>query len=137
AILVKRDSVPPVNIGSNFPRTVDFYVLPLEFIPNANTVTEQEFSPLAHVCMESCQAATAAIKLVTKIGLTRVHHLYITLVVCFSYVSIPPIPQPIHTPTRSAFSSVIFNPESFNAISEAATAYCANRSIFLASFFSI
>lgn len=55
----------------------------------------------------------------------------------FSNVSIPPIPDPIHTPTFGAISSVMVKSASLTAILEAANAYCVKRSILRASFLSI
>src|SRR5208282_2267291 len=54
-----------------------------------------------------------------------------------SIMSNPPMPEPICTPTRSAFSGVIFRPDILNASSAAAIARWMKRPIFLTSFFSM
>src|ERR1700722_20372690 len=53
-----------------------------------------------------------------------------------SITSNPPIPEPICTPTRSAFSGPIFSPECFSASWVAASAKWIKRPILRASFFS-
>src|ERR1700742_4925090 len=54
-----------------------------------------------------------------------------------SITSKPPIPDPIFTPTRSAFQGPIFKPEWVIASWAAASAKWMKRPIFRASFFSI
>ena len=48
----------------------------------------------------------------------------------------PPIPEPMTTPTRSAFSSSIRSPESSSAKRAAASAKWMKVSLFLTSFLS-
>src|SRR5699024_12487826 len=103
-IFVKRDTVPPSIIASTPPHSIALYAPPIEYVPDAQAVTEQDFNPLAPVLMETCPAAMSGINIGTKYLLSRLYPLSINLLTCFSYVSIPPIPQPIHTPTRSTFS---------------------------------
>src|SRR5690242_15306492 len=54
-----------------------------------------------------------------------------------SIMSNPPIPDPICTPTISAFSGVICRPDIFIASSDAAMAKWMKRAIFFTSFFSM
>ena len=56
---------------------------------------------------------------------------------CSSQVCIPPMPDPISTPTRSRFSSVIWSCASRSASSVAASANCTKRSQRLSSLPSI
>src|SRR5208283_3937289 len=54
-----------------------------------------------------------------------------------SMISNPPMPEPMWTPTRSAFSGLILSPDILKASSAAATARWMKRPIFLTSFFSM
>ncbi|EAL13276.1 hypothetical protein protein [Bacillus cereus G9241] len=93
--------------------------------------------PFAPVAIDTWPAAISGIIIGTKNGLTRRGPFSVKILNCSSYVSIPPIPEPIHTPIRGPFSSVISSFASATAIFAAATAYCVKRSIRRASFLSI
>ncbi|MDF9559004.1 beta-ketoacyl synthase N-terminal-like domain-containing protein, partial [Bacillus tropicus] len=55
----------------------------------------------------------------TKNGLTRRGPFSVKILNCSSYVSIPPIPEPIHTPIRGPFSSVTACASGANSIGDA------------------
>src|SRR5699024_9923626 len=53
AIFVNGDSVLQVIIASTSPRSIALNASPIEFVPEAQAVTEQEFMPLAPVCIDT------------------------------------------------------------------------------------
>src|SRR5258706_7116104 len=87
--------------------------------------------------METCPAARLMMDAGIKKGEILRGPPSISAVCSRSITSNPPMPDPICTPTRSAFSGVIFNSDIFIASSDAASARWMNRPIFLISFFSM
>src|SRR5699024_7178834 len=78
-----------------------------------------------------------ALSLHDALPITRLYPFSINLLICSSYVCIPPMPQPIQTPTPFALLSSIVSLASSTAIFAAATAYRVHISISLLSFFSL
>jgi len=96
---------------------------PIEFVPVAHAVTVQEFTPFAPKAIETCPVAISGIIIGMKNGLTRRAPFSNNVEYWFSNVSIPPIPEPIQTPTFGAISSVIVKSASLTAANAATIAY--------------
>ena len=107
---------------------------PIEFVPVAQAVTVEPLGPFAPKSIETWPVAMSGISIGTKKGLTLLGPLFFSIVCATSNVSIPPIPEPIHTPIRLALSSLIVKLASSTACLAATTAYCVKRSMRRASF---
>ena len=70
AIFVIGASAPPVIITSASPRWITLNASPIEFVPVAQAVTVQEFTPFAPRNIDTCPAAMSGISIGTKNGLT-------------------------------------------------------------------
>src|SRR5215470_9472238 len=100
-------------------------------------VAVASFGPFAPYLIETCPAARLMMAAGMKKGEILRGPPSIRLECSRSMTSNPPIPEPMCTPTRSAFSGVISRPDIFSASSLAAIAKWMKRAIFLTSFFSM
>ncbi len=83
--------------------------------------------------MDTYPAAMLLMMLVMKKGERRPGPFSFIMRTVLTYVSMPPMPDPIIVPILGESSSVISSPESSRANFAAVTAYCMKVSVFLAS----
>src|SRR3990167_223703 len=100
----------------------------------AHAVVVQQLGPLALKNIDTYPAAMLLIIFVMKNGDRRPGPFSARMCTVLTYVSIPPIPEPMMVPVSGESSSVISSPESSSASLAEATAYWMNASVFLASF---
>ena len=129
-------SEPPAIIASASPRRMAFAASPIAWADVAQAVAVAEFGPFAPVWIETRPEHMFTMRPGMKNGLIRRGPFSRTILCVSSMSGSPPIPEPMHTPTRSAFSGVTARPESVIASFAAATAKWMNVSNFLTSFFS-
>src|SRR5208282_5660054 len=110
---------------------------PMEWALVVQAVAVASFGPLAPKRMETWPAARLTMAAGIKKGEILRGPPSRSAACSRSMISNPPMPEPMWTPTRSAFSGVIFKPDILNASSAAASARWMKRPIFLTSFFSM
>src|SRR5713226_5462015 len=110
---------------------------PIEWALVVQAVAVASFGPLAPNLMETCPAARLTMAAGMKKGEILRGPPSISAVCSRSITSNPPMPEPICTPTFSAFSGVTWSCDIFIASSDAARAKWMKRPIFLTSFFSM
>src|SRR6202451_761830 len=110
---------------------------PMEWALVVQAVAVASLGPLAPVRMETWPAARLMMAAGIKNGEILRGPPSNRAVCSRSMMSNPPMPDPICTPTRSAFSGVICRADILNASSAAAMARWMKRPIFLTSFFSM
>src|SRR5208282_977820 len=110
---------------------------PMEWALVVQAVAVASFGPLAPNLMETCPAARLTMAAGMKKGEILRGPPSRSAVCSRSMTSNPPMPEPICTPTLSAFSGVTWSPDIFIASSEAAMAKWMKRPIFFTSFFSM
>src|SRR5947207_7647848 len=110
---------------------------PTECALVVHAVAVASFGPLAPYRMETWPAARLMIEAGIKKGEILRGPPCMSAVCSRSITSNPPIPDPMCTPTRSAFSGVTCSCDIFIASSDAARAKWIKRPIFFTSFFSM
>src|SRR5271165_590885 len=110
---------------------------PMEWALVVQAVAVASFGPLAPKRMETWPAARLIMAAGIKNGEILRGPPSNSAVCSRSMMSNPPMPDPMCTPTRSAFSGVICRADILNASSAAAMARWMKRPIFLTSFFSM
>src|SRR5260370_15562082 len=110
---------------------------PMEWALVVQAVAVASFGPLAPNLMETWPAARLTMAAGMKKGEILRGPPSISAVCSRSITSNPPMPEPICTPTFSAFSGVILSCDIFIASSAAASAKWMKRPIFFTSFFSM
>src|SRR5208337_796515 len=110
---------------------------PIEWALVVQAVAVASFGPLAPNLMETCPAARLTMAAGMKKGEILRGPPSRSAVCSRSITSNPPMPEPICTPTFSAFSGVTWSRDIFIASSEAAIAKWMKRPIFFTSFFSM
>ena len=109
---------------------------PIAWLPVAHAVTTEEFGPLAPKRIETRPAAMFTISIGMMNGDTRSGPFVFRTSSPSSSVVIPPIPEPINTPNRSASIFPGSRLASATAMDDAAMAYCKYGSRRRASFLS-
>src|ERR1700733_3435257 len=130
-------SAPPAITTSASSRSMVRNALPTECALVVHAVDVDSFGPSAPYRMLTWPAAGLAIVPGIKNG-EILRGPPCSMALCSrSITSNPPMPDPIFTPTRSAFDGPIFKPEFVMASWAAASAKWMKRPILRASFFSI
>ena len=96
--------------------------------------TGQKLVPFAPRAIDTWPADMSGIIIGMRNGLTRLGPRSIRTRACCSSVLMPPMPEPMITPTRSAFSGVIASAACSTASNAATTANWITRSIRRASW---
>ncbi len=130
---VTAASAPPAIITSASPRRINPRASPMELVPEAHAVTVHPLGPCTPNRIDTCPEAMLAIIMGIKKGLTPATPRLSKTLCCCSRVSMPPIPDPTHTPTRCRSTIEKSSAASRTACLAAAQAYCTNRSIRRAS----
>ena len=97
--------------------------------PAAQAVTTQEVAPFKPQSIATCPAARLAKAIGIKNGETLEAPLSLNVCEANSIDSIPPIPEPMMHPKRSASEISLSNPASCIACLEAIRANCVKRSL--------
>ena len=126
---VRAASLPPQIMATASSRWMARNASPIACPPVAHADTIERFGPLAPWAMLTAPEAMLTMIIVAKKGLTRPGPRSSSTRCCSSQVAAPPIPDPMITPTRSAFRGVIAKPESSSASRDAASASWTNRSL--------
>src|ERR1019366_4090650 len=134
---VMAASAPPAIITSASQCWMMRKESPMEWALVVQAVAVASFGPLAPNLMETCPAARLTMEAGIKKGEILRGPPSSSAVCSRSITSNPPMPEPICTPTFSAFSEVTWSCDIFIASSAAAMAKRMKRPIFFTSFFSM
>src|SRR5580704_5835415 len=134
---VMAASEPPATITSASLCWMMRKESPMEWALVVQAVAVASLGPLAPKRMETWPAARLIMAAGIKNGEILRGPPSMRATCSRSMMSNPPIPDPMCTPTRSAFSGVICKADILNASSAAAMARWMKRPIFLTSFFSM
>src|SRR5579864_188864 len=126
---VSAASLPPQIIAAASSRWIVRKASPIAWPLVAQAETTETLGPFAPVAMLTMPDAMLMMIIGTKNALTRPGPRSSNTWCCSSQVLAPPIPEPMITPTRSAFCGVIAKPASSNASRVAAIANWTNRSL--------
>ena len=131
---VTAASAPPASITSASPYSIRRAASPIPWVAVAQALTMARFGPLKPYITERSPEIMLMMLMGTKNGETRRGPRSLMTRVVSSIVPMPPMPEPICTPMRSALASVTSSPESLIASMPAAMPSWMKRSMRRASF---